>query len=298
MQPNTVRVYLRAFLAFVNWVVSDGRAEPRDDLEFDALLSAYFEHCYEEFRHPCVGAYVLGGFRLLSARTHGQLFEARLLHVDWLCSHKVQHWAPLSFPLALGVACYQFECGNVDMGMSILIAFGALLRIGELTRLRVDDVVFPGDVRLYGVRCIVLVLQHTKTGDDASAELHFDWLFPFVAAWVAQRRVKVGGRGRLAPSAYELRGALADSLAALGAPPQFVMHSLRAGGALDLLVRFQSPLDAVLRRGRWRRPESARPYLQRLRALATADGFPPHLASWLLALARSPALVLAVRLRS
>ena len=53
----------------------------------------------------------------------------------------------------------------------------------------------------------------------------------------------------------------------------FVFHSFRAGGALRLL-NADTPLPEVLRRGRWRRPESARPYLQRLRALCAAAAIP------------------------
>ena len=36
-------------------------------------------------------------------------------------------------------------------------------------------------------------------------------------------------------------------------------------------------LSEVLRLGRWRRPESARPYVQRLRALTAARAIPPQL---------------------
>jgi len=297
LAPSTVQVYLRAFLAFASWAAEAGMGNPRDCAALDDLLCAYFEHQYEEGRGPSLGAYVLGAVKLLSARTYGALFEARLLHVDWLCTHKVQHWAPLSLPLVLGVACFQFERGATDVGMALLVTFAGLLRISEITRLKVQDVVFPGDVRLFGLKRIVLVLKHTKTGDDASAELRFEWLFPFVAAWVQHRRTKVGAQGLLAPSAQILRSALAESLASLGAPPQFVMHSLRAGGALDLLVRELAPIDEVLRLGRWRRPESARPYLQRLRALAVLDGIPPRLGVWIRALATDPRLALAVRVR-
>ena len=77
------------------------------------------------------------------------------------------------------------------------------------------------------------------------------------------------------PSPPELRAALAESAAALGiGAAGFVFHSFRAGGALRLLNQ-DTDLTEVLRRGRWRRPESARPYLQRLRALYAAEGIPP-----------------------
>ena len=79
------------------------------------------------------------------------------------------------------------------------------------------------------------------------------------------------------PSPGVLRAALAASVAhfrleACG----FVMHSCRAGGAL-YLINLEVPIDEVLRRGRWRRPESARPYVQRLRALGAYSHIGPDI---------------------
>ena len=100
---------------------------------------------------------------------------------------------------------------------------------------------------------------------DLSAEVRAAWLWPLLRVW---HRVRASGGpdARLFPSAPELRAALALSLAALGLQNSgFVFHSFRAGGALYLII-LEMELNEVLRRGRWRRPESARPYLQRLRA--------------------------------
>ena len=71
------------------------------------------------------------------------------------------------------------------------------------------------------------------------------------------------------------------------------MHSFRAGGALYLLT-LEVALDEVLRRGRWRRPESARPYLQRLLALNSYGAIPPRLLARGARFAGAPAV--AVRL--
>ena len=95
------------------------------------------------------------------------------------------------------------------------------------------------------------------------------------------------------PGAPHLRAALARALAALGlGNVGFVFHSLRAGGAFYLL-NMGAPLDEVLRRGRWRRPESARPYLQRLRALAAGRAIPDALLARGALLAADPWRLLA-----
>ena len=77
-------------------------------------------------------------------------------------------------------------------------------------------------------------------------------------------------------------------LAALGIDRAgFVFHSFRAGGALRLL-NGGVELGEILRRGRWRRPESARPYLQRLRALCAAEQIPAALLNRGALLAANP----------
>ena len=76
----------------------------------------------------------------------------------------------------------------------------------------------------------------------------------------------------------------------------FVMHSLRAGGALYLL-NLGVGEGEVLRRGRWRRPESARPYIQRLRALSAYSNVPAALLRRGALLAGAPSLVVAEALR-
>ena len=115
--------------------------------------------------------------------------------------------------------------------------------------------------------------------------------------WVAHRRAQGGEEAQVFPSATALRAALQASLRRLGlAGAGFVMHSFRAGGALYLL-NLGFHLDEVLRRGRWRRPESARPYLQRLRALSAYTAIPQRTLQAGASLAMAPSLVLAEAFR-
>jgi len=247
LAPGTVEVYLKAFLFdFYEWVVQEGLlAGVRSVADLDSTLVDWMEARYEEGRRATVGSYVLGAVKLLSARVYAELHEARSLHIDWLAAHKTVHWPPLSLPLVLLLACDQLEHGSVDAAFSFLLAFAGLLRSGEMARLRVRDVVFPGDARLWGLDCVLLVLQHTKTGDDKSAEVPQPWLRPFLARWVARRRAQVGAAGRLCLQAAALREALRASLGRLGlGNAGFVLHRLRSGGG------FASPHPwALPRRG-------------------------------------------------
>ena len=160
----------------------------------------------------------------------------------------------------------------------------------RVAALRVADAIFPGDARFSGLSYVVLAPQHTKTGDDKCAELRAGWLWPFFRRWVDQSRAVGGARARLFPDAAELRQALAESLAHFDLSGcGFVMHSFCAGGSLYLLT-LDVHIDEVLRRGRWRQPESARPYLQRLRALTAYEDIRAPLLRRAARLASAPAL--------
>ena len=223
------------------------------------------EELHEDGVGPYIGNCAFGAIRVLSRRIHGELEDARGLLTDWNGVGHAAHWPPLPYPLVFLLAEDQLRRGDVGCALAFLLAFTCLLRISEVAGLRVGDVVFPEDPRFWGVAYVVLALAHTKTGDDLSAELRASWLWPMLRAWV-RTRTPSGANARLFPSAPELRAALQVSLAALGvAHVGFVFHSFRAGGALYFLI-CEVELVEVLRRGRWRRPESARPYLQRLRA--------------------------------
>ena len=134
---------------------------------------------------------------------------------DWNSSAHSEHWPPCLYPLLFVFAEDQLARGQSGVVLAFLLAFTGLLRISELARLLVQDVVLPEDARLWGVQYVVLALEHTKTGDDLSAEVRAAWVCPLLRRWL---RVKAPrGRGALLfPTARELRAALAASLAALG----------------------------------------------------------------------------------
>ena len=274
---GTLVKYLTAFLRFSAWCDDTGWAARVPDVQ--ALEFALIEWM-EELHDDGVGAYIgncaFGAIRVLSRRIHGELVDARALLSDWNGVGHAVHWPPLPFPLLFLLAEDQLQRGDVGCALAFMLAFTRLLRISEVAGLRVGDVVFPEDPRFWGVAYVVLALAHTKTGDDLSAEIRASWLWPMLRTWVHTKAA--GGAGaRLFPSASDLRAALHASLQALGlAQVGFVFHSFRAGGALYLL-NCEVELVEVLRRGRWRRPESARPYLQRLRALAAGRAIPPAL---------------------
>ena len=290
---GTLVAYLNAFLSFSDWCVSSGWATRVPDVPaLECALIEWMEERHEAGVGPYIGNCAFGAIRVLSRRIHGELEDARGLLADWNGLGHATHWPPLPYPLLFLLAEDQLRRGDVGCALAFMLAFTCLLRISEVAGLRVGDVVFPEDPRFWGVAYVVLALAHTKTGDDLSAELRASWLWPMLRAWV-RTRTPSGLHARLFPSAPVLRAALHASLAALGiAHVGFVFHSFRAGGALYLL-NAEVELVEVLRRGRWRRPESARPYLQRLRALAAGRALPPALLARGAVFAAEPRRLLA-----
>jgi len=269
VKPETIRVYMKAVLVFIAWA-SANAGEVRDYPALDFALCGWMEDEYEQDKRAQLGVYALSGIKLLSPTIYLQLPEARALLVDWQTADKVQHHPPLLFPLVLLLVQDQLGPRRAAaVGFALLLSFLGILRISETTSLRVCDVVRPGG-RVWGLRCLLLCLRHTKTGDDQSSEVWASWVYKAFAVYVERRTVRVGADGKLFPSASTIRSGLKMSLAQFGLEQLgYTPHSLRAGGALSLLNAGIS-LEEVLRRGRWRRPESARPYLQQLTAVAVA----------------------------
>jgi len=277
LEVATMITYLRAFLRFYDWCAQAGWIGRVPDVRaLERALIEWMEELHEEGVGPHVGNCVMGAVKLMSQRTHNELVDARALLLDWNGLGRAQHWPPMPYPVLFLIAESQLAQGQLGTALAFLLAFTGLLRISEVAGLRVQDVVFPEDPRFWGVAFVVLALAHTKTGDDLSAEIRAAWVWPLLRTWVRTRSAG-GPRARLFVSPTELRAALSRSLVQLGLQHVgFVFHSFRAGGALYLLNQ-GTPLGETLRRGRWRRPESARPYLQRLRALAAGRAIPAAL---------------------
>ena len=198
---------------------------------------------------PYLGNNVMGAIKMLSDRIYAGLIDAKAVLRDWNGLNSAAHRPPLSYPLVMFFAPDQFARGRADVGLAFLVGFLGLLRVSELSALCVDNVVFPGDPRIWGSDYVLLVLRHTMTGDDKTAELRSAWLFPFLRRWVARQRANGGEAAVLFSDAQALRAGLRLSLGFLGlARCGFVMHSFRSGAALHLLS-LRTPLEEVLRRG-------------------------------------------------
>ena len=193
---------------------------------------------------------------------------------------------PLTWPLTTLIAVTMCLNGYADGGLATLVAFDALLRVSEMTSLRVRDVSAPMDPRrgriagplasattlLNNSRHVLIRLAVTKTGSNQWVELTNPAVERLLLRRVRGRyggsyvfQLSPGGRRSMAAAAY--RRALRAVCCALGLDDHhFSPHSLRHGGATHALQHLGQSVETVMLRGRWRSNSSCRTYLQAGRA--------------------------------
>jgi integrase len=191
-------------------------------------------------------------------------------------------WLPLPYELAALVAASLVRAGKHDYATAVMTAFSGLLRGGELLDLRGADVALPGDARLKSLRAAGgLHIRQAKTGKDQFALLRHDWVATMLGVHLKQ--ANPGPNDKIFTfNAEQLRSALASALQTLGIRSStgrgIVVHSLRHGGATDMLLQ-GLPVADVLRHGRWRQTSSAEIYLQTGQALRFDTIIPPSAAA-------------------
>jgi len=198
---------------------------------------------------------------------------------SWNRLHPGESYWPISFELALTIAVWLLAQGWAEAAAGVLVAHRALLRVGELLRLRVRDILFLGEGALR--REAVLRLEHTKTGQDQPVrvdDVGIVWLLEELLLLVLQRVgcatlellcERHGDEFLLSLSYARLRAQFRSALThfQLGGG-RIVFHSLRHGGATELYLKGWT-LDAIAHAGRWRSLTTARRYVSTGVALLT-----------------------------
>jgi len=108
----------------------------------------------------------------------------------WKRLHPGERHPPLTWSLTVAVAAQLARWGRVDMAVGTLLAFAALLRIGELCSLRVEDLLDAGadDARVDSQFTSGVRLRSTKTADNLFAELHNAEVLQLLRALIKRKR--------------------------------------------------------------------------------------------------------------
>ena len=239
---------------------------PQSHVDMDEALLDYFHSMFLE--RDGAGRNdaecTLYGVELFLPDLKRKLQAARLALRGWRRMRPPRQHPPLTYPLAVLIACRLAVTGYMDFAIATLLAFDTYLRVGELVGLRVADVADAGDDRLGGGTILMSIrLAATKTGPEQWAEVRDPAVRTLVCA-VLESRKRGGSLFNFTTHTFRVR--FKAACAELGLSESYVPHSLRHGGATRDFMAGAS-LEEVLRRGRWATTKSARHYIQSGRAI-------------------------------
>ena len=191
----------------------------------------------------------------------------------WRSAEPTEHHAAMPYQVLLGVLSTCLVWGWVREAACFALAWGALLRIGEVVDAIRADIVLPCDVN-FSVSYLLLRISEPKTRFKAArhqagkmeqpdlimvVQLGFQYLqrherlWPFSAATLRQRLNKVLQK-------------LCLPWKAGSKPRPLTLASFRAGGATWLISQCESA-ELVRRRGRWVSVQTMEIYIQEVMSL-------------------------------
>ena len=272
VRPPTLRKYRSALALFSRWAGS--RFSPHASADtIDDLLSEYFHYLYLRHVGRSVAVCTFYALVLYYPRLRSSLAGAAADLRGWarLAPSVSYPPIPFSFVALMAIALAKSPQYGQRYGFALILAFHCYLRCGELLGLRACDIVLPER----SSDTVALSLRFTKTGPN-------QWVTVtslLVARCLLRLRSSLAPRSPLFPfSASSLRAAFYWALSQCGIPGDFVLHSLRHGGATSDFLR-GVPIEDVLHRGRWASNKSARRYIQAARAFALTQDISDSLRS-------------------
>jgi integrase len=191
VRDSTRHRYKAAVDDFIHWCDDNGiEANSRSDIDWELL-----EYIHEEYeRNDGKGrthlAHTMAGLQLFVPQLRGHLRLSAQALLGWKARHPGQRHPPLTWDLTVAIAAQLARWGRFDMAVATLLAFCALLRIGELVSLRVEDFLDADsdDPRVDASRVSGLRLRKTKTADNLFAELHTASVIQLMRVLTASKR--------------------------------------------------------------------------------------------------------------
>lgn len=266
VRDSTRQRYKAAVDDFIMWCDNNGiEANSKSDLDWELLEYIHDEYERNDDKGRTRVAHTMAGLQLFVPQLRGHLRLSAQALLGWKTRHPGQRHPPLTWDLTVAIAAQLARWGRFDMAVATLLAFSALLRIGELVGLRVEDFLDAksDDPRVDGTRISGLRLRKTKTADNLFAELHTESVIQLLRALTAHKRP---GARIFEFSAGNFRKWFKKAVVSLQLDHRYVPHSLRHGGATALYMS-SVPIETILHRGRWASTKSARYYVQSGEAL-------------------------------
>jgi integrase len=283
--PATVTKYKTAVHRFIDWCFTTGN-DPATTDDLDEVLADYFQHIHEERDGggKSLASATLAGIRMYIPRLRAPaLPTASAVCARWHKSRPAVSYPPLTWELAVLIACQLARSGHYRYGVATLLGFDCLMRVGELMSMRRENFADGKDIRLGAVYQQAMVsINKAKTGKFQSVPIEAAGVRALIAGVIKHTKpgalVFPGGTQRY-------RAAFKATCADLGLSEDYVPHSLRHGGATRMYLR-KEKLEDIMLRGRWKASPSARTYIQMGPALLMAKKVPAATSSAALKLAK------------
>jgi len=261
---KTNKRYTAAVSEFANWVI-ENEDDAEDMEEFDDLVCDYIHELHRgSFGFSKASTLISALINKVPEFKH-QLPRSKQALRGWTKQSPGGSYPPLTWELTVVIAMYFIKNGLFREGVGTLLAFDCMLRVGELTNIKRDDILDTGDLRVGGEhKGLVIRLTKTKTGPNKWVEV----LQPEVQTILRQLIKSIPSSAsqsqqRLFPfTGPQYRYQLKKACTALGFSNLYVPHSLRHGGATRYYHVLKMPIEDVLFRGRWASNDSARRYIQ------------------------------------
>lgn len=253
--------YRKTMLLFLSFTAEFGYCVYSWD-DLDDVVSEWLEFLFHDGAHKTLASDGLAGLQFFLPQAIGRLKHSWKLAKVWQRLEPPQRVLPMSPLVLLGFAGACLHMQLQPEAAALLVGFDAMLRSGELYRLRIKDISF------YGGRA-VLSLGFTKTGKrNNAAEM------VVVESAIAVKALRLACRNRKAQERLLHRGerffraVFTLLLELFDIEGLITVYSLRRGGASWDFLQHQS-LERTLLRGRWASTSSARIYLQDATAMVT-----------------------------
>ena len=226
--------------------------------DLDGILSDWIEYQWVKGEPLTLIADVLSGLHFFWPEIRGHLRQAWRLFKSWRRVETPARAPPLTRDLACAFIAKAVAAGKLALAALIGLGFHALLRTGELLKLRFKDIE-------WNTECGVVTLHQSKTGLRTGAQeavaLRDSLVFQLLDTLVSVRNPCPGDL--LWPhsgGSFRKEFLLLSQFFRVD-HMKFKPYSLRRGGA-TFLLQSGVALETILVRGRWRSLGVARLYLE------------------------------------
>ena len=269
IQPRARARYDKAKARFYDFLTANHLEIPRQKAKLDGILCEYLEYLWSSGEGRALASDSLTALQDADPGIRGHIPGAWRLLKTWNLNELPNRAPPLPEKILQSLVGYFIFHEKPAMALSLLIAFYAMLRTGEVLTIRNKDVLIDSQ----GSKAVIS-LGWTKGGKRAGAAESVTISVVEVVRRVAQWKRSTPVGSLLTPSPYLWRKEFAQALLALKLESfEFRPYSLRRGGATFWFAKHGS-LDRILLQGRWMAAKTARTYLNEGLAVLTRIKIP------------------------